>query len=185
MRMKWSPDPDFLAGYAVGLVTMLLLQFLYGCDIQTPNNTEVDPPANSQDVAEWVAGEWATRFDLPDDYQIPPIRYFEGECLTYPMLPDSGCMTGRYWSGIGWTAQEIHLIIQPGMWDTSITHELLHWVKDEYLGGSDPWHNGDYWDEVRPLELRMCDYLNPGATCVWSDTADPRPRWPQHRADLL
>lgn len=165
-----------------------------GCDVYEPNNDEVAAPAGVDDAAQFIVGEWSVRLGLDLPTELPPIRWFSGECLTWTWLPEQhDCDTGRYFLDSPVGSEQIQVLVDAeGLWSTALAHELLHWslAQDGSWGDAD--HSGPEWALVTPVNVDLCDYLNPGKTChADSDDAndapppsDPEPApAPEHRRD--
>ncbi len=190
--MTFKPNTDFLVGYAWGLVTALWLTMLAGCDLREPDNREVDAPAWAAEAAEWSASEWATRFpQMGTEYEIPTIRWFAGDCLTWPYIPDPhSCTQGMYFDDtLG--PREIQVLASNQF---VIAHELLHWTLDDTAGDLDGGHDGSAWEQVIPVQLGLCEYLHPGATCEVAgedhdhppaDEPEPQPEPEEDRGPVL
>lgn len=149
---------------------MLLLST--GCDVTNPTNTEVDAPANARDAIAWVAAEWASRFDMTD-YELPPVRWFSGDCLTWNLVSEPhDCTTGMYFKSSPVNDEQIELVIGRELWNTTIAHEFLHWTLQATRGDLDADHHDPRWAEVAEVEVGLCEYLNPGSTCA---VAQPQP----------
>ncbi len=129
-----------------------------GCDLMvdrtTPNNPEIDPPKFADVAAEYAAGEWEERLgvDLPDE--LPLIRWFYGECMTWDYRSESGdCVTGKYISGDAWGEEEQIQVLwneNRSLAKGSLAHELLHYAIDRD-GRRDKHHEGPEWEQVREV----------------------------------
>ncbi len=147
-------------------------------------------PAWAQDAAEWSASEWATRYpEMGTEYELPPIRWFAGECLTWDFIPEPhDCTRGMYFDGTLGTTEEIQVLASAQF---IVAHELLHWTLDHTQGDCDGNHEGQAWEQVIPVQIGLCEYLNPGKTCAaeghenppQDDEGEPAPAEEQPESD--
>lgn len=140
---------------------MLILALLGACNVETPDQPEVDAPADAADAAEFAAGHWQVVLGLhDDDYVIPSITWFRGKCLTWTWLPEPhDCTAGMFFSGEAWTGERIEMILAPTIEQSSMAHELLHWALQRRDGDCDDGHHGPEWRELLPAaEIALCKY---------------------------
>jgi hypothetical protein len=134
------------------LMSIALLVVAGGCvGLSEPSNPEVAPPEGALDAAAIVVTEWSERLPGADDLileDLPPIRWFEGECLDYG---EADCPTGATifaWNG----EEEIHVLVRPTIHESSLAHEILHWSLDVVAGSPDGDHAGAVWAQVSEVD---------------------------------
>ncbi len=149
---------------ALGVKTLLVLALaLAACDgtdmgsLQTycPVNVEIDTPPMTYELEEVAAREWATRLGADLDIaSLPTVRWFEGDCLTYPDDGPLHCREGAFSAVDG----EIHLLIRrDALSFSSLAHETLHWALLQTTGDSDHGHDGAAWAEVMSVQHTMLE----------------------------
>lgn len=120
------------------------------CGVPQPSNTEVAPPENSTRAYTLVVAAWAAR-TTPNPLvgELPPVRWFAGPCLDYGDSGEGCTIGGWSFASVGGDS-EIHLVLMETIPESSLAHEVLHWVLQD-----DPNHEHDLWLEVPDVNAML------------------------------
>jgi hypothetical protein len=133
------------------VAVLIALLPVAACGIPQPSNTEVDAPPGADDAAAIVVQEWSERLDVELDLaDLPPVRWFEGECLDYDD-GYQGCADGGYSTAPG-AASEIHVIARSTFHESRLAHEVLHWGLDRIGAPDADDHSDPIWRQVAAVE---------------------------------
>lgn len=137
---------------------------LLGChNIAEPYNNEVKPPRGSALAADITVALWSdVASESISPRNRPNVRWFDGDCLAYPLdedpfpqIDNSWCIVGAHYKESFPRYHEIHLIYRDQPSSSALTHELLHWSLWQLEQDGDADHSHPWWDKVPEVNRKL------------------------------
>jgi hypothetical protein len=138
------------------LIAMIGVLTAAACDV--PSNPETDPPAHVDVAINEAALAVQAWFDAGASPTVTfELIWLEGDCIRGMLdVDETECVTG-----VTYDEGPIYVLARERVWQTMLTHELLHHFAEQITGDGDADHHTDIWTLEGDINARICQMTSP------------------------